>query len=126
MKRVPIAVVLIIIAVIICIYEYIFVTKKTEEFIYRINTLEETYSQSEKSEALILTDEINRRWKNTVSRMDMLLYHDYVDAITNNLSKLSVYIREDQKGGFYTTCIEIRKQLESLGKSEIPNLENII
>ena len=56
----------------------------------------------------------------------MLLYHDYVDAITINIDKLSIYISDEDDVGFFTTCREIKAQIKSLRESEIPNLENII
>ena len=103
-----------------------FVSKNCDDFVYKINNLQKAYMNNEREEALMLSADINEDWNEQVKKIDMLLYHDYVDAITVNMSKLSIYIREEEAVSFYSTCREITDELESLKNSEIPNLENII
>ncbi|MBR3971838.1 MAG: DUF4363 family protein [Ruminococcus sp.] len=126
MKRIYITVLLLIFAGFICVYEFMFVSKNCDDFVYKINNLQKAYMNNEREEALMLSADINEDWNEQVKKIDMLLYHDYVDAITVNMSKLSIYIREEEAVSFYSTCREITDELESLKNSEIPNLENII
>lgn len=126
MKRIYITLILLLFAAFICIYEFMFVSKNCEDFTYKISNIEEAYTNNEREKALKLSADINEAWKEKVKRIDMLLYHDYVDTITININKLPIYIREEESAEFYSTCREITDELKSLKDSEIPNLKNII
>lgn len=126
LKRIYITLLILIFTAIICICEFNFVSDSSDDLVYKINTLEEIYKENQNDNALKLSGEIKDDWDKRVKKMDMLLYHDYVDAITINISKLPIYIREDETTEFYSTCREIKDSLLSLKKSETPNFENII
>ena len=126
LKRIYIAAILLLLCTLICSFEFIFVSRRAEDYIDKINRIEKEYRDSNNSTALSLADSIDTEWSRTVSPMDSLLYHDYVDRISNNISKLSILILENDSSTFYTTCTEIKNQLMSLKKSEVPNFENII
>ena len=126
MKRIYIAVILLIITAGICSYEFLFVSSSVDNYTKEIKNIERAYSQSDFEKAGKLTQKIKSDWLGTVSPMDTLLYHDYVDSISNNISKLSVYINQKDTSAFYCTCAELKNQLNSLKNSEIPNLENIV
>jgi len=125
LKRIYIALILIIISAVVCILEFRFVTKTSEMYIKRIERIEREYN-SDKYKALKLCNELSKDWEISASPMDTFLYHDYVDDISKNTGKLEILIKEEDTSAFETTCEEIKKQLESLKKSEIPSLENII
>ena len=110
----------------ICSFEFIFVSKRSQDYIDKVTEIEIQYRLSENERALILAENMNTEWSRTVSPMDSLLYHDYVDKISNNISKLKILILQQDSSSLYTTCTEIKNQLSSLKNSEIPNFENIV
>ena len=126
MKRIYIAAVLLIITLSICIYELRFVSRSCNDFSHYVTEIQAAYEDTEYDAALNLTKMVNDKWQKNVHKIDMLLYHDYVDEITDNLSKLSIFISKEDESQFLATCREIKNQLESLKNNEIPILENII
>lgn len=126
MKRIYIAIALLIITSAVCTYEYIFVSKSTEEYIVKVDRIEREYTKDNRSGAIKLSEELYNQWSHTVASMDKLLYHDYVDDISNNMSKLNIYISNRDTTEFYATCRELKNQLQSLKDSEIPKPENIV
>ena len=126
MKRLFTALVLLVITAGICTFEFTLVRENSTKYINGIEGIEKSFSRGEKEDALSLTHNINSTWKDSVGSMDMLLYHDYVDDISNNFTKLELYIQKDDETAFYSTCRELKNQLDSLRKSEIPSLENIV
>lgn len=126
MKRLFAALVLLAITAGICTFEFKLVRDSSTRYINEIKDVEKSFSAGQKDTALTLIHKINIAWKDNVSSMDTLLYHDYVDDISNNFSKLELYIQKDDETAFYITCRELINQLDSLRKSEIPSLENIV
>lgn len=70
--------------------------------------------------------ETEKSWEDTVSMIDMLLFHDYVDEIGKNLSELESYIKYDEIAQLYAVCESTKEQLLSLKESELPVAKNII
>ncbi len=126
MKRVYAALGILGLVAILCIAEYVCVYQNTIKYVEGIEYMEECVYKGESDKALEYTELMNEHWQGTVSRIDMLLYHDYVDEIGSNLSEMSVYLRNKEYTAFFATCQRTKKELESLYKSEQPLLENII
>lgn len=125
MKRIYVALILIAITTLLCISEFRLVTDTGNEFIEEIERIERAYD-TDKHKALMLCTKLSKDWEESASPMDAYLFHDYVDDISINTEKLKFLIIDENTSEFRCTCAEIKKQLESLKKSEIPNLENII
>jgi len=125
-KRIYVALLLIIISAAVCIAEYRFVSDNAEKYLKQVELIESEYNNNKSNRALELTKEVSKEWSKVTSPMDTLLLHEGVEKIEMNLSKLAIYIEEDDRTGFYTTCKELKNQLSNLRKSEIPNIENII
>ena len=126
LKRIYIALMLLILTISICSFEFIFVSIRTQDYIKKVDLIEYEYTFGDRDKALDLAKQIDRQWSYTVSPMDSLLYHDYVDKISNNITKLPILITHKDTTGLLTICKEIKNQLMSLRKSEVPNFENIV
>lgn len=126
MKRIKVAIILLIFSALICTTEFLYVTTKADDITSRIEEIESAYTQGDTSKALEVTEDVQMKWEASVNKMDMLLYHDYIDAISSNIEKLEVLIYENDSTSLLCTCKETILMLESLKKSEYPTAENII
>ena len=126
MKRMYVALLMLMIAVSLCVAEYLCVEKYTREYVNRIDNIEKMYAKGEDKKAAFSAREAEKSWEKTVSVIDMLLFHDYVDEIGRNLSQLEAYIMFEDDASLYATCESTKEQLLSLRKSELPIAENII
>ena len=92
----------------------------------RIENIRSSYEHGNKESSLKYAAEAEEIWKRNVSKIDMLLYHDYVDDISKNIVNLKTYIKQDDTTGLYSNIEEVLAQINSIKKSEFPTLENII
>ncbi len=126
MKRIYIAAVLLIITVAICTVEFIYINSSVNKIAEKIESVHSLYKDGYKETSMKYALETEKAWQNKVNKIDMLLYHDYVDEITRNIVNLKTYIAEEDATGLYSTCNEILTQISSLKNSEFPTLDNII
>lgn len=126
MKRLYIAVILLLFVAAVCTTEFIYINHCANNITDMIDNISRIYEEGKKERAMKLALETEENWKIKVSKIDMLLYHDYVDDITRNIVNLKTYIEEDDTVGLYSTCNETITQIYSLKNSEFPSLENII
>lgn len=126
MKRIYMAVILLVFTVLICSVEFIYISSSADKITERIENLCESYKKGNTENSLSYALETERDWMKKVKRIDMLLYHDYVDEITKNIVNLKTYIAQEDAVGLYSTCNEILTQVSSLKSSELPTAENII
>ncbi|MBQ4569341.1 MAG: DUF4363 family protein [Ruminococcus sp.] len=126
MKRIYIAVILLVFTVLICSVEFIYISSSADKITERIENLCESYKKGNTESSLRYALETEKDWMKKVKRIDMLLYHDYVDEITKNIVNLKTYIAQEDAVGLYSTCNEILTQVSSLKSSELPTAQNII
>lgn len=126
MKRMYAAAVLLLIAVGLCITEYICIGKFTDEYTQRITIIENMVATGNTKKAAFCARETEKNWRKAASVIDMLLYHDYVDEIGNNLAELESYIIYGETAELYAVCENTKEQLRSLKESERPVAKNII
>lgn len=126
MKRIYVAGILLLIAIGLCLTEYVSVSKYTDEYTKRIQKIEQMVESDNLKKASFAAKEAEKNWEETISIIDMLLFHDYVDDIGRNLAKLEPYIEKEELGEFFATCEETKEQLRSLEESELPVARNVI
>ncbi len=126
MKRIYIALILLILTVFICFVEFVYISSSASKITDKIEDVYKSYKEGYKESSLRYALETENDWQNKVKKIDMLLYHDYVDDITRNIVNLKTYITEEDAVGLYSTCNEILTQINSLKNSEFPTAENII
>ncbi len=126
MKRVYGALVILSLVAILCVAEYTCVCQNAKKYIEGIEYTEKCIRNQEVDKAIEYTELLNKNWKGTVSRIDMLLYHDYVDEIGTNLAEMQIHLGNEEYTSFFATSQRTKKELESLYNSEQPLAENII
>ncbi|MBQ8000580.1 MAG: DUF4363 family protein [Ruminococcus sp.] len=126
MKRLYTAAVLFLIAIGLCIVEYVSINKYADEYVERIDRIEEMVKTGSTQKAAFAAREAEKNWEETVSIIDMLLFHDYVDEIGANLVQLEYYIKYGEEAELFATCESTKEQLLSLKESELPDAKNII
>ncbi len=126
MKRLYVAVILLVFAAAVCTAEFLYINHCANSITGMIKNVSASYSEGNKKKAMNYALETEEDWQRKVSKIDMLLYHDYVDDITKNIVNLKTYIIEDDAVGLYSTVGEAITQINSLKNSEFPTLENII
>lgn len=126
MRRIYTAIALLLIAGLICATEYICIVNTVNDYTSRIDKLEKLMYDGQINEALDYSDDINKEWYDVSNKIDMLLYHDYVDNISVLLEALPDYIEYGDYSTMHATCKQAKKLLTSLRDSEYPILQNII
>ncbi len=126
MKRMYVAAALLLIVIGLCIAEYVSVSRCTDEYIERIEQIERMVETGNTQKAAFSARETEKSWEETVSVIDMLLFHDYVDEIGKNMSQLESFIVHGENADLIATCESTKEQLLSLKESELPNAKNII
>ncbi len=126
MRRLYAAAVLLFIAIGLCVIEYESVCKCTDTYLQRIENIEKMVSDGKIKKAAFAARETEKNWEDTVTLIDMLLFHDYVDEIGRNLAELESLIVFEEEAELYATCENTKEQLISLKESELPVPKNII
>ncbi|MBE6734387.1 MAG: DUF4363 family protein [Ruminococcaceae bacterium] len=126
MKRIYVAGILLLIAIGLCVAEYVSVRNCTDEYTNRIDKIELMVESDNMKKAAFAARETEKNWEETINIIDMLLFHDYVDDIGRNLAKLESYIEKEELAEFFATCEEAKEQLRSLEESELPVARNVI
>lgn len=126
MKRTYIAIILLLIAGILCTTEFLYVNNSAKIITESIEKSRDLYSQGKKDDALKYAKKAEKNWNSRVNKIDMLLFHDYVDDITRDILNIRTCIEDDDSTGVFTTCNDALSRISSLKKSELPTTDNII
>ena len=126
MKRLYMAATLLLVAIGLCIAEYVCISRCTDEYVNRIENIEDMVNTGSTGKAAFAARETEKNWEEKISVIDMLLFHDYVDEIGRNLATLESYILHEEEAEFFAICESTKEQLLSLKESELPDAKNII
>lgn len=125
MKRLYIAVALLLAASALCAYEMISVKNTTSEYSDILDKIAETAETGDKTEAEILSEIMIKNWDKESKKLDKFVYHDYVDNITVSLSEVPLYVKSASIDETRSHIKGIKIQLASLNESELPYIHNI-
>lgn len=126
MKRVIIAALLLLTAAACCVLELTYVGSTADKWTRRIEELDSTVRKKEIAAALRQSHDMESQWNTDAKRIDMLLIHDYIDAIGINLSQMRAYLENDSPDMYFAHSESVKKGLASIKGSEYPFLENIL
>ena len=126
MKRIYIALAMLIISGVICGLEMYEVRKNAESYISGLDEVKALTAESNYTDARILSEELLKSWKESSKKFDIYLYHDYIDNITENMSLLPVYADNENNEAALGVVENIKIQLTSLIESELPYIHNIL
>lgn len=126
MNRITIAVLMLLLAGIICGCEFYTVSNSVIQCTAELDTIKNLSEQGDFDKANEITDNLLENWIKTTRRLDKYLYHDYIDEITLHMSALPVCTENQDSSAVKTHIEEIKIQLTSLKESELPYLHNIL
>lgn len=126
MNRIFIAVLMLLLAGIICGCEIFAVSTEAVKYSEELNNISFLSKQENFEEANNVSEDLLRKWKNTTKHFDKYLYHDYIDDITRQMSALPVFTKNKDLSAIEAQIEEIKIQLTSLKESELPYLHNIL
>lgn len=126
MSRFIIAISMLIIAGIICGCELYMVNSSAQNFTDNLNTISQLMEEEKFEVAFEASKKTLDNWEKTSKNLDKYLYHDYIDNITEQMATLPVYAKIKDKNALDVQVAQIKKQLTSLKKSELPYIYNIL
>ncbi len=127
MKRMYIAVALIIISLTIGVTEMYTVKNTVKECISGLKSVNESIYSGNIKTAIKKCDNIAKKFED---KSDNILYcyynHKELDSINENIVTLREYLKYNKKSDYYAVLAIIKKQLKSMEDEEIPKLQNIL
>lgn len=126
MKRITLAVIFILLVTLLVYGEYSYVEKTVKKFTDDLSKIETALENGDYETALNISQKCDDSWKDNSRKMDMLLYHDYVDNVGDSFVSIRKYIEFDNEKEALLVCEKAKRQLQTLFESEKPLAENII
>ncbi len=126
MNRICIAIIMVIIAGLICGFEIYTVNISSTNYTNELENINRLMEENSFEKATQLSAEVLDKWKNTAKNLDKYLYHDYIDDITECMATLPVYADNKDKLAVNAQIENIKIQLTSIKESELPYLHNIL
>lgn len=125
MKRVIIAVCILLILPLMIFTTHFYLKKTTSDMSSILNNAQICISKHDTKKAEKLTGEFNDEWDHHSKIMATFIRHSEMDEVNLSTAKLTSYLKYDEPGEFSATCDEIKKQLDHLWESEKFTIDNI-
>ena len=126
MKRIYIAVALLLITATVSVFELIYVGSQSQTTTDRIQQIDRLVADGDFTAAQSACATLESDWRSIAEKIDILLIHDYVDNIGMNISKMRADIETKNASAYFWESAGAKKGLASIKGSEYPNLENIL
>lgn len=126
MKRIYLSILFILIVAASAAVQLGYVSGKVDIFVSWIEQSEKYMRKSDFEDTVNLCKTIEDEWNKTAKKFDMLLIHDYVDAIGNDISKMRAYAENCSPDMYFAQSTSAKKELASIKESEYPFIENIL
>ena len=126
MKRIIIALALMAAVMGASAAELVYIGNKTALFTVRIEKIDALAAKGNLYAALQSCRALEKDWENAARKIDILLIHDYVDAIGNNVSRMRSHLEHGSRMMYFAESTGAKKALASIKGSEYPKVENIL
>ncbi len=126
MKRIWVALSLIVFAISLGIAELCIVSNSYSKYNDLLNKAEYYISNKEYSEAYEICKYTLNEWESNEKTLNLFLLHSRVDEVTEDIAMLCEYAQNKETTMFSSTCVKAKRQLLHLKMSELPLIENII
>lgn len=126
MKRIWVAISLIIIALVTGITEFCVVKNSYDKYTKLLDTAEDYISRKEYKKALDVCTYTLKEWEDNEKTLNLFLLHSRVDEVTEDIEQLCEYAQNKERTMFSSTCVKAKRQLQHLKMSELPLIENIM
>lgn len=126
MKRLWVAIFLLVICFSTGIYEYSAVSKNQMKIAQIIDNAENYISNKEYKEAYNMSRYALIQWENECRILNVFLIHSDTSAVTENLNALCEHAQNKNVDEFAHISDKTKRQLHSLKESELPLFENVL
>lgn len=126
MKRIYIAVILIISALSGAAAQTGYLSAKVDIFLSKIKKSDAFMNKESYSEAIQLCTVIEENWNNDLQIINLFLPHDYTDSISIELSQMTAAVKNKDIHIYFDKSSSVKKELNSIKSNEIPTIENIL
>ena len=126
MKRIIIAIVLILLCLAASVTEVFFISRNVTAYCSDIEQIDLCMRKVDFERALDLCADMNERWNSMAWKVDTLLIHDYVDGVGLSLAQMQRYIENGSPDLYFAESEKAKRALASLKDSEYPTAENIL
>ena len=126
MKRLWVAIVLLLICGALAVTEYAVVQNDYNYFTNSLNKADELISSKEYKKVLTLVERTQYEWQSSQQTLNIFLLHEDIEGIDNALSELMEYAQKKDREEFLSLSSKTKRQLLCLKQSELPILENIM
>lgn len=126
MKRIWVAISLIVVALSLGITEMFVVSKSYSKYSELLNTAEQHISNKEFNKAYDMCAYTLNEWEENEQILNLFLLHSNVDEVSEDIAQLCEYAQHKEKAMFSSTCVKAKRQLLHLKMGELPLIENIM
>ncbi len=126
MKRIIIALILLVSAVSVSVWSNITFDKNMKRFLYSIENLiiySENYDEKKLEEETV---KVVEAWNDSSAFLHSLVAHEGMDELEKSITSLPLLIRHSDREEFRNECIEAVNQINNLIDSEKLNIGNIL
>lgn len=125
MKRVPVAIALLILVCIGCFVSLHFETKILEDLIDLTKNMENAYLEGDEETALQFAEQLAREFPQKTRGFHFVLHHNEITEIEKTAVSLPLVLKVGERENFPVVTRECRLLLERFLALQKPNLENI-
>lgn len=126
MRRIFIAIAFLVFTISIGITEFSLVNKSFERYVTALDTAQFFISQGEYNKTIELTETIDKNWESTKNKLNIFLFHEDIELISENIKVLCEQSKLKEKEDYIYLCNKTKRQLLKLKLNELPDLQNIL
>lgn len=126
MKRIAAAVLLLSTAVAISVWAGQIFRTEMNALLFSLNSLIDTAQTGSEDELAKKTDEILLQWEKSSGILHLLVMHEGMDDVEENIISLPLILEHSDREEFKIKCIEAINQIENLLNAEKLDFENIL
>lgn len=126
MRRLWIAIALLLICGGLSATEYFTIQKNCDFLTTSLETAENYISSKEYKKAVSFIEATQQKWNKCEKKLNIYLLHDETETITENLSQIKEYAQEKKTDEYMEVSNKTKRQLLRMKQSELPDLENIL
>lgn len=126
MKRFPIALIIFIVTIVICVFGLLFARNKKNDF---SETLEKAYKQAQSGEVDKAKKTVNafmEDWDHNEKYLMIFIHKDDLSEIEFSSRAIVEYINSEELPEFYAELKRVMALLDHLWEAEAPTIKNIL
>ncbi|MDR3645179.1 MAG: DUF4363 family protein [Clostridia bacterium] len=125
MKRVVIAVAILVLIPALILLDQLYVGRSTRQLSDMLAQAEQYEQQKNPSAARKTVIQFNTEWRRRDEVLSTFIRHGELEPVNQTAARLLPQLENDDDSGFFSDCEEIRTQLEHIRKSESISIDNV-